>query len=275
MQYKSLLVHLQLGQPNTGLLRIAGDLAERLGARIIGIAACQFAQITYGDGSASAGLIDQLREETDAEVRRAEREFRAALGRRAGAIEWRSTVTVGSLSGYLAEEARCADLIVTAIVPGDFLDVSRNTSISDLVMQAGRPVLIVPGTSESLALDRVVVAWNETPESRRAVFDALPLLRLASHVTVVEIASRENAAAAQLHLGDLVAWLKQHGIDADVVVSPSDGNDAARLDAIAHEHSADVVVAGAYGHSRLREFVLGGVTRDLLLRGKRCTLLSH
>ena len=80
---------------------------------------------------------------------------------------------------------------------------------------------------------------------------------------------------ARGRLQDVVAWLKGHGIAAKAVAAPTAGNDATHLDAIAREHGAGLLVAGAYGHNRLREWVLGGVTRDLLLRPGRCSLVSH
>jgi len=94
-------------------------------------------------------------------------------------------------------------------------------------------------------------------------------------VTVVEIAAEEDLAAARTHLEDVVAWLKRHGIVAKSLAWPSKGDDASRLNAIAQELRADLIVAVAYGHSRLREWVLGGVTRDLLLCADRCSLVAH
>ncbi len=78
-----------------------------------------------------------------------------------------------------------------------------------------------------------------------------------------------------MHLEDVAGWLKRHRVAAEIIASASTGNDPARLQAIAREQNADLVVAGAYGHSRLRELVLGGVTKDMLLRSGRCTFLSH
>ena len=81
--------------------------------------------------------------------------------------------------------------------------------------------------------------------------------------------------AAKKRLEDVQAWLQAHGIKAGILAAAATGDDAIRLNAIAREHKADLLVAGAYGHSRLREWVLGGVTHDLLLRAERCVLVSH
>jgi nucleotide-binding universal stress UspA family protein len=104
--------------------------------------------------------------------------------------------------------------------------------------------------------------------SRRAVAGA-------KRVTVVEIAPEEDLASARTHLEDVVGWLKRHDILAKPLASVAKRDDARQLDAIARELGADLVVAGAYGHSRMREWVLGGVTRDLLLGADRCSLVSH
>jgi nucleotide-binding universal stress UspA family protein len=180
------------------------------------------------------------------------------------------------LAEYLACQARSTDLFIIGVDRNDSMfDTSRHVNIGDLVMQAGRPVLIVPRTAGTFDLARVVIGWKDTSESRRAVVDALPILKKAMHVSVVEIAAEADLAAARVHLDDVVLWLKRHGVIAESVAAPSTGDDASRLNDIARERRADLIVAGAYGHSRLREWALGGVTRDLLLRADRCSLVSH
>jgi nucleotide-binding universal stress UspA family protein len=276
MTYTSLIVHLQLGQSNTGLLRIAGDLAERFQARLIGIAACQPLRLLYNDGYMPAGLIEADRQNMAQQMAATEAEFRTVIQPRAGDLAWRSTVTLDPLSDYLAAEARNADLVITGVDHrASSFDLSRSVNIGDLVMQVGRPVLVVPAALGTLKLERIVVGWKDTRESRRAAIDALPFLKRAAHVAVVEIADEDNLPAARSHLRDVVAWLRRHGVEAEPIATPSLGDDAAQLIAIAGDQGADVIVAGAYGHTRLREWALGGVTRDLLRSPDRCSLLSH
>jgi nucleotide-binding universal stress UspA family protein len=274
--YATLMVHLELGRLHAGLLQIAGDLAQQLHAGVIGIAACQPLQIVYGDGYVSGDLINQDREEIEKEIKEAEAGFRSALQTRVKTLEWRSTGTAALLSDYLARETRSADLLITGVASGASVDAARRVNTGDLVMQVGRPVLIVPAAADKLKLERVVIGWKDTRQTQRAVFDALPLLKKAVHVAIVEIATEEELPAARTHLDDVVNWLKRHGVAAEPFASPSTGDDAAGLNAIAQEQGADVLVAGAYGHSRLREWALGGVTSDLLLRPEdRCSLVSH
>lgn len=269
------MVHLDLGRSNDGLLEIARDLANRLQAKVIGIAACQPVTMAYGEGHITADLIEQDRAEIEAELRAAEANFRSAFQNHGEALEWRSSVSYASLADYVAREARAADLVITGVATGDLFDATRTINQGDLVMHAGRPVLLVPIATSAMHLEQAVVGWKDTRETRRATFDAIPLLRLASRVTVVEIASEDKLAHARARLADVVAWLERHGVKAVWEAVAATGDDIAQLNLIAQEHHADLIVAGAYGHRRAHEWALGGVTRDLLLRPNRCALVSH
>lgn len=275
MSYATLMVHLELGRPNTGLLKITAELAERFRAGVIGIAARQPIQMAYGDGFVAGDLYQQDRDEIIRELTAAESEFRAALEGRVAFVEWRSTQMYAYLADYIADEARCADLVLTGVATGDFLDASRAVNTGELIMHTGRPVLIVPTGASTLKLDHALIGWKDTRETRHAVSDALPLLKHATRVSVVEIAVMDDVAAAVKRTQDVVAWLGRHAIKAEGFAELSTGDDATALYAIGQDKGADVIVAGAYGHSRLREWVLGGVTRDLLLSANRCSLVSH
>ena len=275
MTYASLMVHLELGHSNAGLLRITGDLAARFGASVTGIVACQPMQLAFAEGYVPGEVFEQDTNQRKREIGVAEAEFRAALQSRVSTLEWRQTVRFAPLPEYVAHEARGADLLITGVASGDLLDSSRSVNTSDLIMQAGRPVLVVPQSLQTLPLERVVVGWRDSRETRRAVSDALPLLKIAGQVTVVEIAAPDDMAAARRHVDGVVAWLALHGVAAESSVSPTTTDDAAGLYTIAQDLGADLIVAGAYGHSRLMEWALGGVTRDLLLKQDFCALLSH
>ncbi|HVJ54177.1 MAG TPA: universal stress protein [Aliidongia sp.] len=275
MTYTSLMVHMDLGAPNTAVLRVAGELAERFGAEAIGVAACQPLSIAVGDGYVPAELIAEDRQEIEKEIKAAKDRFSAELEGRARSVQWRSAVSYGLPTDYIAQQARHADLVIT--VPGSAgapFDTPQRVSVSDLVMRAGRPVLIVPDTGEQ-DLGSALIGWKDTRETRRAVQDALPLLRQAGRVVVAEIVSKDELEAARARLDDVAAWLKGHDVIAETLALASNGDDAGRLDEIAREREAGLLVAGAYGHSRMREWAFGGVTRELLLRPARCTLLSH
>jgi nucleotide-binding universal stress UspA family protein len=203
-----------------------------------------------------------------------EGQFRAAMQGRVRDIEWRSAMELPAR--YVAREARAADLV---IVGGDGNAISDPFAIagpSDLVLQAGRPLLVVPAGVKWLDLRSALVAWKDCPEARRAVADALPLLTKVREVTVAAIAEEEGTqAAVRRQAEDVVGWLSRHGIVARAQVPERCGNAVNQLDRIAADTGAGVVVAGAYGRSRFREWVLGGVTQHLVGHSARCALLSR
>ena len=273
--YATLMVHLELGNSNTSVLQIAGDLAEQFNARVVGIAAGQPMQIVYSSGLLPGEICIQDRDEISKELHDAEAEFVRELQPRSINISWRAAMVYESLAEYLAIQSRCADLVISRTARIYVFDASRTVDTADLVMRLGRPVLVVPSAERHLSLKRVLVCWKDTREARRAVFDALPILKQAAQVTIVEIADEKEMPATHGRIADVVDWLKQHGIVGTPVVLPSTRDDTQALCMAAQSQNADVIVAGAYGHSRLREWVLGGVTRDLLLSDDRCSLLSH
>jgi nucleotide-binding universal stress UspA family protein len=273
------MVRLAAGGPNDALLRFTADLAARLKVtQVIGISACQPVQI-YGspDMYVPPIILAQDREQVDTELKAAEDSFRAALAGKVTSLQWRSTViSYGSIADYVAEQMRAADLLVSATAEGGSLfDRTRHVNIADLVLRAGRPVLVVGSTVDKLDLKSVIVAWKDTREARRAVEDALPLLMLADRVAVVEVAPDEELAEARARTEDVADWLARHGVAASARAVAAANEEATQLWNIGKELDAGLIVGGAYGHTRLREWVLGGVTRDLLLQPARCSLVSH
>ena len=276
MAFRTIMVHLELGRSNNGLLEIAGDLAQRSKADLIGIAGCQPVTIPYNETYVSGDIIVEDRKEIEREIKETERQFRAATQGRVASVEWRSIITFDPLADFIAQEARAADLVITGPdIGGKFFDSTRRVGIADLVMQAGRPVLIVPHNRQEINLNHVVVGWKGTRESRRAIADALPLMKLAGKVTVLEIAPEQDIPSAKERLADVLNWLKRHDVLAKTEVVAAQGEDSLRFADLVRERQADLIVAGAYGHSRVREWALGGVTMDFLLNPDRCVLVSH
>jgi len=273
--YKTLLVHLEVGHSNTALLRIARDLSDRFHAGVVGIAGCQPMQLLYGGEYLTGDLVQQDRDTIARDLKTAETEFRNVFWNHAQKVEWRSDVTFSPLSDYIAREARCADLLITGVTKVAAFSETRHVNAGDLVMQVGRPVLVVPAAVKQLGLKHTFVAWKDTREARRAIVDALPLLKASERVTVVGLAREEALPHVLAHLEDVVGWLGSHGVLAKPLPASCPGDDADRLYEIFNDEGADLVVAGAYGHNRLREWALGGVTGDLLLCEDRCAFLSH
>jgi nucleotide-binding universal stress UspA family protein len=132
-----------------------------------------------------------------------------------------------------------------------------------VVLRVGRPVLVAAHGEMDLSARRIVVAWKDTREARRAVADAIPLMAMASEVTVVAV-DRHPDAWIKDSVQDVSSFLAGHGIKARTEIIRTDDDENNRLVDFFTSMSAELVVSGAYGHSRLREWVFGGVTRSLL-----------
>jgi nucleotide-binding universal stress UspA family protein len=169
---------------------------------------------------------------------------------------WRAMVEIPSTG--LAEMAVIADLVVCGRHHEDSSDFF---ALDDLVMRAGRPVLVVPPGHDELKWGHVVVAWKNTREARRALNDSLPMLTRATSVTIVHVDDDGGTTAS----ADVIAFLAHHGIGATFRVLPPDGRRVSdQLLGFASATSTDLIVLGAFGHSRAREWIFGGVTADLM-----------
>lgn len=176
-----------------------------------------------------------------------------------------------------AKECFCTDLIIAGR-SGTGPPAQRETQgIATLILQSGRPILLLPGEAKPQGQPaKIVVAWTPTRESTRAAHDALPFLRQADSVDILALVDDSNAEENRRALPQIVAHLDRHGVKAKPVVQASLGMDIASL-VLAHAKTmhAELVVAGGYGHSRFREWALGGVTRELLLTSHLPVFLSH
>jgi nucleotide-binding universal stress UspA family protein len=175
----------------------------------------------------------------------------------------------------LAREARSADLIVIGQrrAPGDAYD---SLDPGGAILKVGRPLLLVPEGVSELRAEHVVIGWKDTREARRAVVDALPFLQEAARVTIVEICRSGEEETAREHIDDVARYLGRHRVKGGPqVIFHQNDSDAAQLIRLAQDERADLLVVGAYGHSRLGEWVFGGVTRDLLRSSPVCCFMSH
>jgi nucleotide-binding universal stress UspA family protein len=143
-------------------------------------------------------------------------------------------------------------------------------------LKTGRPVLIVPPGVETLKADRAVIGWKDTREARRAVRDAVPLLKKAQSVLVAEICETDVREFGERRIGDVVSYLARHGVVARPAIKTHPEHPiAAELIRLAQNEGADLIVAGAYGHSRVEERFFGGVTHALLASSPICCLLAN
>lgn len=273
MTYATVMTHVELGRGDAKRTRLAADLASRHEAALIGIAAVVPTDMPVFQGRPSEVLT--LSHDTARLVARladTKTQFLSAT-RDAAHVLWREGFDFPT--EVLLREARAADLIVIGrnhdtTVPVPPLDTAR------LILQAGRPVLLVPPGIDYLQASRVLVAWKDTRESRRAVRDAVPLLQKAKDVFLVEACDKGDETAALERLADVETYLGRHDVGPCTKYYVNKSPDiAAELIRVAQDEGIGVIVAGAYGHTRLGEWAFGGVTRDLLSGSPLCCLLSH
>lgn len=276
MTYASMLVAVEEGPESDSRLELACDLAIAFNALLIGVSVGAVAPPLY-DPLAGGAMIGELltlyRDMAEAEVERARVRFVEITTDRAVKTEWRGGV--GYPAEHVARAARAADLL---ILGGRNSRAPRHApDVADVLMGCGRPVLVAPPTRlRSPVGSPALVAWKDRREARQALAGAIPLLQRASGVTLYTVCTPEDKIDAEGEVADVVGYLARHDIHAEPVVAiigePSAGRQI--LDeAMARE--AGLIVAGAYGHARLREWALGGVTRDLIADSTICLALAH
>jgi len=275
--YKSILVHYDAGRTAPVRLETAIGIANTQGAHI----ACLYALSAVPPPSyayAATGVMRDAQERMRAEMLADARRGYDECLRRNGfdRAEWRES-EADALEA-VTSQARYADLVVIGQQNPDWPSGVVREFERSAPLAMGRPVLVVPYAFERRPVgQRVLVAWNASRESARAVSDALPLLKRASHVHVVAFRPERSESAHGDEPGaDVAQHLARHGVK--VTVSRYDAPDVDvgnQLLSRAFDLSADLIVMGAWGHSRLREFVLGGVTRTLLESMTVPVLMSH
>jgi nucleotide-binding universal stress UspA family protein len=285
MAYKDILIHLDSGARCATRLEIASGLAQRSGAQLTGVYVVDIPSAEFFYGAAmplAAGgaerVVDQVRAEAIAAAAPVEAAFREVLRRDGLQGGWR--LVEGNLPAMLALHARYADLTVLGQAnPYEHGDgLSSDAVVVATVMESGRPVLAVPFAGDFPTLGkRVLVAWNASREAARAVNDALPLLREAETVTVLAVNPRRGINGhGDVPAADIALHLARHGVHAEAAHTVAkDIPDGEALLSYAADISADLIVCGAYGHSRARELVFGGVTRTLLAEMTAPVFLSH
>ncbi len=220
-------------------------------------------------------IVDRIRAEATEAAAPLEAAFRDCLRRNGIEGEWR--LLEGSPHATVALHARYVDLTVVGQPDRDDHQVADAVTVTT-VMTSGRPVLAIPFAGEFPTIgERVLVAWNASREAARAVNDALPLLIGAKHVTILAINPQRGVAGhGDVPAADIALHLARHGLKAEAAHTVArDISDGEALLSYAADIGADLIVAGAYGHSRARELVFGGVTRTLIAEMTAPVLLSH
>jgi len=277
MTYKTILVHLDHRPRSAERLGLAGSLADEFGAHLIGLFAPGSPRLPSYAQAEGGPLLRELLERRNAEVQRdAERHFRDIAKRHGGErSEWRASQVDPAAAVQLS--ARYADLVVAAQPEAEDEGDLRGLA-DELVFSAGRPVLFVPYAGRFAALGkRVLVAWDAGREAARAVTDGLPLLQRAEAVEVCAFdPERGRRGHGELPGADIGLYLARHGVKVTVARQSGARYDVgSQILSRAADIGADLIVMGAYGHARVRELVLGGVTRTMLEAMTVPVLMSH
>lgn len=274
MTIKNILVQVDRDDRNTERTALAVSLAHQHEAHLVG------AFVYFGPPATYPWAEGEFGQET---LRRHEAATIETAGELRAEFEQRANGAMVSHE-WLAEEERTQPVLATHARFADLVVVSQSTRRSsedergvrlaeEVILASGSPTIVVPeaGAFEK-TIDRVVIAWNGSRESSRAVRDALPILKTVEKVILFSVNADDN----QLPAAELARFLARHGVkvhDTHAIASDIDVGDAI-LNAVT-DNSADLLVMGAYGHARLREFVFGGATRHILRHMTSPTLLTH
>jgi nucleotide-binding universal stress UspA family protein len=246
-------------------VRLAADLAGTFNATLIGLSALANLPPMVTDPAATDELRERLARQGDL--------FRRIAGADRHKLEWRAILDFPAEA--LARAARIADLVIIGQSKAP-VSVHRRLNPGQAVLTAGRPTLVVPDGVSALRAEHVVIGWKDSREARRAVRDALPFLQRATRVTIVEACPLGEDQTALARLDDVARYLSYHRVETGSrVMLEQRGSGAEQLIRIAQEDGADLPVTGAYGHSRLGEWMFGGMTWELLATSPICCLMSH
>ena len=276
MAFKDLLVHFDRSRTADNRLQAAATLARQWDAHLTGLFVMDVPRLPgYAEVQIPQSILDLQREALLEEARLAEQRFRAILDRSGMTAEWRAVE--GPLVDTVARHALCADLTVLGRAdPDDPRCVSAGLA-DKIVLETGRPVLVIPGAAGPTNIGRhVLVAWNGKREAARSVGDAMPLLEDADKVDVIMVNPHKTDPGNRgIPVADIGVHLARHGIRTDAQEVSATGGVGRFLVKWAEEENVDLIVMGAYGHTRFRELVLGGATAEVLRESTIPTLLSH
>lgn len=274
MSYAAVMVYVEADGKPEPRVRLAASLADKFHATLIGLTAeaSRLPLVAAGD-VISEELVEIDDEATQSKLAAKAEWFRGIAGAEHRKIEWRALQDFPIEA--LTSAARSADLIVMGQRKGPG-DAYNALDPGAAILRAGRPALVVPDSVGSLQAEHIVIGWKEAREARRATEDALPFLHEATRVTIVEICAPGEEATARDHIDDVAKHLSRHRISGGPkVILQQEGSGAAQLVQLAKDEKADLLVTGAYGHSRMGEWIFGGMTHDLLATSPFCCLMSH
>lgn len=278
MPYRTILVYLNNEKHVGQLVDVAAYIADRNEAHLLALYVVPSAVV--GSVSGLGGRIaGSGREAFREEGRRIKEAFDKAMVGRTVVADWHMIEPPKDHPGpaeAVMVHARAADLVVTAQADPTWEFSLLLDFPERLALESGRPTLVVPHSGRFTQPGRrVLVAWNGRREAVRAVFDALPILQQAESVRILSVSSPQ-AATYELPDTEIAAALARHGVKCETARSVSTGIDVGNdlLNRVA-DFGADLLVMGCYGHSRFREFVMGGASRQIFQHMTVPVLMSH
>lgn len=280
MDFRTILVDLSEDSARSARIETAARVAAKFGGSVVGLTATGTNLEPFRGAGAEAGQYAALAASQLHKLVAGHKEALDTLTRQVSPDIPTRHIIIDAESGWaLADEGRFADLILPAPPSADADVPALLAGVAEYVMlNAGRPMLLVPGVAGPRFGRHVAIAWNGGREAARAVADALPWLAHASAVSVLVVSADRYGGAIEAEAyrdsgNRLTAWLASHGINSDLVVGEGDPDHV--LPQLACKVQADLVVAGGYGRSRLKELVLGGTTRALLRQSALPVFMSH
>jgi nucleotide-binding universal stress UspA family protein len=221
--------------------------------------------------------VQALQDMAHSETTEVERIFRQKANAAGVSFEWRSFATsTGYGSAPLIESARSADLLIASQAdpakPSD-----SHVDVDSFLFESGRPVLMIPYIiRQPKPIKRVLIAWNGSKEASRATFDALPILKAADEVEIFSVDPADTAQSPLTAGADIAANLARHGVKATLATAESfDKSPSQVIENRLSDSSIDLLVMGAYTHSKLWQMIFGGTTKTLLQSMTALTLLSR
>jgi nucleotide-binding universal stress UspA family protein len=273
MSYATIMIYVDVANTLEQQVRLSVSLADKFNAMLIGLSALAIRPPPVADVVIPEEIIEADIKEMRAKLAQKGSWFRDIAGAEHRKLEWRSMLDFPTEA--LAREARSADLVVIQRTKRP-VDLYSSLDPGGAILKIGRPTLVVPNEASSLHAKRVVIGWKDTREARRVVQDALPFLHETERVTITEICQPGEEDLAQQHIDDVARYLERHKINSGPrIILHRKGSDAAQLIDLAQDEGADLLITGAYGHSRLGEWIFGGMTRELLVSCPIFCLMSH
>lgn len=275
MRIKTIAVGLLSAQEAEWLIPAACELATRYGAHLIGVRPVEpympYVALEVGMGEGSVPMFFEWQETETAAIKE---RFEHYTGQQNFASEWRAQpVTAVGAEEYLVDSIRAADLVVLGQVDPKAVRRDHSRMQEWAIRQAGRPVLMLPmGRKLGVLGKNVLIGWSNTREATRAAHDALDLMAKAAKVDILRVG--HGGGIQEDVCRDLAAMLDRHGMVPQILQREISETVGETLTDVALQQGSDLIVTGAFGHSRLYDFVIGAATRSLLETMKVPVLFS-